>query len=75
MASDDLTTFYKKVRRMILSDEESLFRVLGSIVEVIYVERLENSANYRALLHLKLRIRYTKSIFNLDDFKLLFRNY
>ncbi len=75
LASDDLTTFYKKVRRMILSDEESLFRVFGSIVEVIYVERFENRADQRALLHFKLKIRYVKSIFNLDDFKLLFRNY
>ena len=58
LASDDLTTFYKKVRRMILSDEESLFRVLGSIVEVIYVERFEKRADQRALLHFKLKIRY-----------------
>ena len=38
---DNIDSFYKKIKGIIIDDEESLFKIFGSIVDTIYVEKLE----------------------------------
>ena len=72
---DNIDSFYKKIKGIIIDDEESLFKIFGSIVDTIYVEKLEEE-NYtnKIMLHFKLNILSYNSILNLNDFLLLYSN-
>ena len=73
---DSIDNFYKKIKSVILYDDESLFRIFGSIIDTIYVERLEEEDNtHEVILHFKLNIlSHNDSYLNLKDFLLLFSN-
>lgn len=73
---DSIDNFYKKIKSVILEDDESVFRIFGSIIDTIYVERLEEKDNiHKAMLHFKLNIlSHNDSDLNLNDFLLLFSN-
>ena len=73
---DSIDNFYKKIKSVILYDDESLFRIFGSIIDTIYVERLEEEDNtHKVILHFKLNIlSHNDSDLNLKDFLLLFSN-
>lgn len=72
---DNLDIFYNKINKVVLSDNESLFRVIGSIIDKIYVERLEDeNGNQNIMLHFILNIRSYNSSLNLKDFLLLYGN-
>ena len=53
-----------------------VFRIFGSIIDTIYVERLEEDDNtHKVILHFKLNIlSHNDSDLNLNDFLLLFSN-
>ena len=76
----NIDSFFKKVHDVILDDDESVFRVFGSIIDTILVERLEDeysddSEIHKVMLHFKLNIvGYCNSSLNLKDFLLLFSN-
>ena len=76
----NIDSFLKKVHDVILDDDESVFRVFGSIIDTILVERLEDEYNddseiHKVMLHFKLNIvGYCNSSLNLKDFLLLFSN-
>ncbi|MGM9834565.1 MAG: recombinase family protein [Bacilli bacterium] len=72
---DNIDNFYKKIKSVILDDDESVFRIFGSIIDTIYVERLQEKDNiHKVKLHLKLNILGHNSSLNLNDFLLLFSN-
>lgn len=73
---DNIDNFYEKIKGIIIDDDESLFRILGSIVDTIYVERLEDeNNNHKIMLHFKLNILgYDNCSLNLNDFLLLYSN-
>ena len=73
---DSLNEFYKKARRIIFNDEEAIFRIFGSIIDTIYVEKLESDDNtHKLMLHFKLNILgYNNGSLNLNAFLLLFSN-
>ena len=74
---ENIDSFYKKIKSIILDDDESLFRIIGSIIDTIYVERIEtnNEESQKVMLHFKLNILgYDNSSLNLNDFLLLFSN-
>ena len=72
---DNIDIFYKKIKGIIIDDEESLFKIFGSIVDTIYVERLEvENNNHKIMLHFKLNILSYNSSLNLNDFLLLYSN-
>ena len=69
--------FFKKVHDIIFEDDESVFRIFGSIINTILVERLDSVDDdiHKVMLHFKLNIAsYNKSSLNLNDFLLLFSN-
>ena len=73
----NVNIFFKKIHNIILDDDESVFRIFGSIIDTILVERLEpeDDNTHKVMLHFKLNIaRYDNSSLNLDDFLLLFSN-
>ena len=76
----NINDFIKKLHEVILTDDESVFRIFGSIIDTILVERLddadnENSETRKIMLHFKLNIiSYNKSSLNLKEFLLLFSN-
>ena len=73
----NIDDFIKKIHEVILTDDESIFRVFGSIIDTILVERVEprEDENHKVILHFKLNIlSYNKGSLNLDDFLLLFSN-
>lgn len=73
----NIDTFLKKVHDIIFEDDESVFRIFGSIIDTILVERLELEDDniHKVMLHFKLNIAcYNNSSLNLDDFLLLFSN-
>lgn len=76
----NINDFIKKLHKVILTDDESIFRIFGSIIDTIFVERLdetndENSETHKVMLHFKLNIiGYNKGSLNLNDFLLLFSN-
>ena len=73
----NIDTFFKKVHDIIFEDDESVFRIFGSIIDTILVERLELEDDniHKVMLHFKLNIAcYNNSSLNLDDFLLLFSN-
>ena len=71
---DSIDNFYKKIKSIILDDDESVFRIFGSIIDTIYVERLDSVDNtHKIMLHFKLNIlSHNDSDLNLKDFLLLF---
>lgn len=73
---DSIDNFYKKIKSVILEDDESVFRIFGSIIDTIYVERLQEENNiHKVMLHFKLNIlSHNDSDLNLNDFLLLFNN-
>ena len=73
--NDSIDNFYKKLKDVILNDDESVFRIFVSIIDTIYVEKLEeeNSA-HKVMLHFKFNILSYNSSLNLNDFLLLFSN-
>lgn len=68
--------FLKKIGDIILEDDESIFRILDSILDTIFVERLEKEEGmHKVMLHFKLNIAcYNNRSLNLDEFLLLFSN-
>ncbi len=73
---DTIDKFYEKIKNMIIDNDESLFRILGSIIDTIYVEKVDSiNSTHKAILHFKLNIfGYNNSSLNLNDFLLLFSN-
>ena len=74
---DNKDNFYRKIKSIIIEDDESIFRIFGSIIDTILVERLEpeNEKSQKVMLHFKLNIMdYDDSSLNLNDFLLLFSN-
>ena len=72
---DSIDNFYKKIKSIILGDDEGVFRIFGSIIDTIYVERLEEEDNvHKVMLHFKLNILGAGSSLNLNSFLLLFSN-
>lgn len=75
--TENIKDFRKKIHDAIFEDDESVFRVFGSIIDTILVERIETSEaeNKQIMLHFKLNIcGYKNSSLNLNDFLLLFSN-
>ena len=73
----NINIFFKKVYDIIFEDDESVFRIFGSIIDTILVERLESEEDdtHKVMLHFKLNIvSYDNSSLNLNDFLLLFSN-
>ncbi|MBR3209962.1 MAG: recombinase family protein [Bacilli bacterium] len=67
--------FLKKMRDVILGEDESIFRVFCSILDTILVEKLDDQEVHKVMLHFKLNIAgYNNSSLNLKDFLLLFSN-
>ncbi len=73
---DSVDNFYKKIESVILDDDESVFRIFGSIINNIYVEGINSVDNiHKVMLHFKLNIlSHNDSDLNLNDFLLLFSN-
>ena len=72
---DSIDNFHKKIKTVILEDDESVFRIFGSIIDIIYVERIEEDSNHKVLLHFKFNIlSHNDNDLNLKDFLLLFSN-
>ncbi len=73
---ESIDSFYKKIKSVILNDDESIFRTVGSIIDTIYVEKHKDGDNfYKVMLHFKLNIMsYNDCNLNLNDFLLLFSN-
>lgn len=74
----NINDFFKKIHDIILEDDESVFRIFGSLIDTILVERLENDEDdntHKVMLHFKLNIvGYDNGSLNLKDFLLLFSN-
>ena len=73
----NINDFIKKIHEVILTDDESIFKIFGSVIDTILVERVEpeNDENHKVILHFKLNIfGYDKGSLNLNDFLLLFGN-
>ena len=73
----NINIFLKKIHEMIFEDDESVFRIFGSIIDTILVERLEPEVDdtHKVMLHIKLNIMsYNNSSLNLKSFLLLFSN-
>lgn len=70
---DSIDKFYIKIKRIIMNDE-SIFRIFGSIIDTIFVKRLdEEDKIYKVMLYFKLNIlSHNDSDLNLNDFLLLF---
>ncbi len=72
---DNINSFYKKIKNIISNDDEVLYRIIGSILDTILVEKLElkEKDTHKVMLHFKLNvISFNNSILNLNDFLLLF---
>lgn len=76
----NINAFFKKIHDVILDDDESVFKVFGSILDTILVEKLDDEINddeetHKVMLHFKLNIvGYNNSSLNLKNFLLLFSN-
>lgn len=73
----NIDDFVIKIQDIIFEDDESVFRILGSLLDVILVEKIESENNqmHKAILHFKLNVLgYQKGSLNLDQFLLLFSN-
>ncbi len=69
---DSIDGFYNKIKSIILNNNESIFRIFGSIIDTIYVERFDEDNIHKVMLHFKLNIPSYSSSINLKDFLLLF---
>lgn len=71
---DNIDVFYEKISSLILNDDEAVFRIFVSIIDTIYVERLDSEDNFhKVMLHFKLNVvGYCNDSLNLKDFLLLF---
>ena len=75
--SNSIDSFKEKVNKFIFEDEESIFGIVSSIIDKIYVERIEEVYDKQKLmLHIKFNIlsSYEEGSLNLNDFLLLFSN-
>ena len=76
----NINAFFKKIHDVILDDDESVFKVFGSILDTILVEKLDDEINddeetHKVMIHFQLNIvGYNNSSLNLKDFLLLFSN-
>lgn len=77
----NINDFENKIKNIIMSDDESIFSIVSSIIDNIFVERIEDedSETQKVMLHFKLNIidskkSYENSSLNLNDFLLLFGN-
>ena len=74
--SKNIDTFKEKVNKTIFEDEESVFEIIVSIIDTIYVERIDECDDKQKLiLHIKFNIldnSYEEGSLNLNDFLLLF---
>ena len=73
--SKNIDSFKEKVSKVIFEDEESVFGIIGSIIDKIYVERIEEvDDKQKLMLHIKFNIlgSYEEGSLNLNDFLLLF---
>ena len=73
--SNNIDLFKEKVSKVIFEDEESVFGIVGSIIDKIYVERIEEvDDKQKLMLHIKFNIlsSYEEGSLNLNDFLLLF---
>ena len=73
----NINDFFNKVHDIVFEDDESVFRIFGSILYTILVERLESDEedSHKVMLHFKLNIvGYDNSSLNLNNFLLLFSN-
>ena len=73
----NINSFIKNVYNIIFEDDESVFRIFGSIINTILVEKLKSKGDddHKIMLHFKLKIiGYNNSSLNLNDFLLLFSN-
>ena len=73
--SKNIDSFKEKVSKVIFEDEESVFGIVGSIIDKIYVERIEEiDDKQKLMLHIKFNIlsSYEEGSLNLNDFLLLF---
>lgn len=73
----NINDFFNKVHDIIFEDNESVFRIFGSILDTILVERLESDEedSHKVMLYFKLNIvGYDNSSLNLNNFLLLFSN-
>jgi DNA invertase Pin-like site-specific DNA recombinase len=74
----NINDFFKKIHEIVFEDDESVFKIFGSIIDTILVERLENDEDegtHKVMLHFKLNITcYNNGSLNLNDFLLLFGN-
>ena len=74
----NIDDFFSKIHKIIFDDDESIFRVFGSIIDSILVEKIdpEDDENHKIMLHFKLNIvGYNNGSLNINDFLLLFSNY
>ena len=73
---DSMDNFYKEISDVIFSDDESIFRIFGSIIDTIYVEKIEEYDNmHKVMLYFKLSVlSHKNSDLNLNKFLLLFTN-
>ncbi len=68
-----ISTFLKKVHDTIFGDDECLFRLFGSVIDKIFVEKLEDDDIYKVRLYIKLNIVSCDRVcLNFDEFLLLF---
>lgn len=73
--TDSLEDFSKKISNLILTDDDSIFSILVSIIDTIYVEKLnDDEENKEIMLHFKLNIFQNDDEKKLSDLLLLFSN-
>lgn len=76
-SSSNINEFQKKIKSVLMDNDESVFSIGASIIDTILVERMEESNEdvQKVMLHFKLNILgYKNSSHNLNDFLLLFSN-
>ena len=73
---DNIDSFYKKIKSAILEEDEAIFRIFGSIINTIYVEKItDKDSIYKVMLHIQLSIpSHNDCDLYLNDFLLLFTN-
>lgn len=73
--TENIKDFMKNLKKIILNDDESVFSIFSSIIDKIYVEKVEENDEHKVILHFKLNIlNYDNRSLNLNDFLLLFSN-
>ena len=69
----NLNKFYTRIKKIILSDDECIFRIFNSILNSILVERPKKNDSLKVLLHFNLNIKIcNKTNLTFNDFLLLF---